>query len=108
MKMKERDIKVEIKTPLMKYNKDSYKELQKFCAKNEFTYSPNPIIMSKTNGDVAPKKHSLDFNSLIEFYRKFPSIVEKNDLENKTFLGCSSLDKQNAKVLKYLFEKERG
>ncbi|BBE31173.1 hypothetical protein OSSY52_13140 [Tepiditoga spiralis] len=78
MKMKNKGISLEIKTPIMQQNKYSYKYLQEFCNINDFLYSPNPTIMSKINGDSSPKDNSLDFNDLIEFNKNFNLNINVN------------------------------
>lgn len=52
-------IPLEIKTVLMRENALEYKELKKFCEKNDILYQATPIVSVKNNGDTAPIKERI-------------------------------------------------
>lgn len=73
--LKKYKIPVIIQTPLMNINYNSFRELVKFCKRNEFQYKVDKEIIPKLNGDKTPLKYKLKYSQLLE-------IVEETDLIN--------------------------
>lgn len=77
MLMKAYKIPVKIKTPLMKDNKYSYKELYKYCKRNGFEYLASPIIFSKSDGDKTTHLLRIDESDLISIVPDIDTISKK-------------------------------
>lgn len=58
--LKKYGIKVLIKTPLMEDNRFAYKDIIKYCDKNQFEFLPGTIIFAKSDGNK--ETHSLRIN----------------------------------------------
>ncbi|HAH96979.1 MAG TPA: hypothetical protein DCL69_08805, partial [Firmicutes bacterium] len=58
--LKEYNIKVEIKTPIMRQNLLHYGRIEHFCDENGFLFNPTPTITSKNDGDNSVKKSCVD------------------------------------------------
>ncbi|MEO3945411.1 radical SAM protein [Gorillibacterium sp. CAU 1737] len=64
--MRKYNIPVQIKTPIMTMNKQSYKALMEFCDENQISYGASPIIFSRTNGDCSPHRLRLSKDGIKE------------------------------------------
>ncbi|MDY5101805.1 MAG: radical SAM protein [Agathobacter sp.] len=71
------NIPLEIKVPIMKKNRKSYKEIEKFCDNNGIKITYTTAITSKTDGNCAPCEFALCQKELNEFILKNdPSSME--------------------------------
>ena len=83
--LKKYNIKLKIKTVLMKENMDSYMDLKEFCDSNDFGYLATTNIYRKTNGDTTPQELSVPLEkgpliiSEIDEIREFtPKVIDKD------------------------------
>lgn len=84
--IKKYGIKLEVKTILMKENYDSYKELDKFCKENDFSYRVTSSVWAKHNGDFSYKEWLLSKKQL---EKVIPEIDEIMDHKERTFTADS-------------------
>lgn len=77
--LKKRGIDVTVKTPLMEYNKFSYRDVESFARKNGFSFRTTPTIFSRTNGDRTPHHFEIRDN--------LRQIVHETDRINKQYRG---------------------
>jgi MoaA/NifB/PqqE/SkfB family radical SAM enzyme len=53
-RLKEYNIPVTVKTPLMEMNKHAYKDVEKFAEENGFNFMSTTTIFAKSDGDTSP------------------------------------------------------
>lgn len=90
-------IKIQIKTPVMEYNKYEYKEIKKFCDERGYTYVINATLFSKTDKDKSPLNYFINSDDLVNVIADIDEHSKSNGIErdNKAFNGediiCPSL-----------------
>lgn len=77
--LKQHNIDVTVKTPLMEYNKFAYREVEAFARDNGFSFRTTPTIFSKTNGETTP--HNFEICSDLQ------EIVQETDRINERYRG---------------------
>lgn len=77
--LKQNNIDITVKTPLMEYNKYSYRDVETFARDNGFSFRTTPTIFSKTTGERTP--HDYEITSDLQM------IVRETDLLNQRYRG---------------------
>lgn len=77
--LKQYDIDVTVKTPLMAYNAFAYREVEAFADRNCFNFRTTPTIFSRTDGEREPHNH--------EIRSGLRRIVEETDRINGKYRG---------------------
>lgn len=91
--LKEANIPITIKTPLMEINKYAYREVEKFAEDNGFNFMTTTTIFSKTDGNDSP--HELQINhNLTQIICETEKILTKyrprNITTEKSGIPCSA------------------
>ncbi|MEG0619097.1 MAG: radical SAM protein [Bacilli bacterium] len=94
MLMKKYNMKLKIKTILMKDNIDSYKDLKLFCEKHGFDYLATSSIYPKNDGDLSPQELALSIEQL-------ESVIPEIDEIRKFKLKSIDPDKHICNSLRY-------
>lgn len=69
--LRERDLPVQIKIPVLQQNYHDLLEIRDFATEVGATFAANPNITPKDNGDLAPLAHALNDEELEGYYRSF-------------------------------------
>ncbi|WP_033168069.1 radical SAM protein [Clostridium sp. KNHs205] len=80
--IKQYNIQLEIKVPIMDYNYNSYIEIKDFCNENGFRFNYSTAITSKINGDTKTRKFNIsgtDLNKIIKDLDNVTSNKFKSD-----------------------------
>lgn len=78
--LKEAQVKIRVKTPVMKKNAHDFMNIKVYCAANGFEYRASPLIFSKTNGDKTPQNFRLQENELAQIMQQIDSISRSEHL----------------------------
>ncbi len=63
-------IDVEVKAGILQVNKDEGSDIERYCKKMGFVYTPYYDINWKSDGDIEPEKYRVSKKDMIELYRK--------------------------------------
>lgn len=89
-------INVEVKTPLMTYNKECFDEVKKFCEEKNYAFNAGTTIMGTTDGSRTNNNLKINKNDL-------PVIINKIELYKRSIRGRKSTEfKENEIVCKEL------
>lgn len=78
--LKEKGIRVMVKTPLMSVNKNDFRDVKKYCEENGFEFSASSLIFSKLDGDESPLNLRIPQNELISILQELDAINEKGHI----------------------------
>lgn len=84
------NIRVQIKTPLMKKNLLDLNDVKNYCEEKGFNYEVSPLIISKSDGDTTPQKYSIQRSELASVMKTVDSISRNNHLHEKD-VPCDAL-----------------
>jgi radical SAM protein with 4Fe4S-binding SPASM domain len=96
--LKERDMRIKIKTPLMKQNFDRYKKIISLADKLKVRYEFDPAICPKLDGSHMPLEYRLGEHELLKIFSEpllNPEIIEINEekfhpRDQSEFLMCGA------------------
>lgn len=90
--LKEHNIRVQVKMPIMQSNALCIDEIREYCEQNEFKFFASPIIYSKINGDESPKCLRVDRDNLRVAINNIDGLNNrKNKLIHETDVPCGAL-----------------
>lgn len=90
--LKENNIRVQVKMPIMQTNASSFDEVREYCEQNQFKFFASPMIYSKINGDGSPKCLRVDDENLRTVVKKIDELNNrKNKLIHETDVPCGAL-----------------
>lgn len=76
--LKKNNVRVIVKTPVLKYNENDIDDVASFCHEKQLQHLFSPSITSKNNGDISPKKLCAGENAYLKYLRESGSLDEKN------------------------------
>lgn len=90
--LKDADCNVEIKCVLLKYNFSGYKDLSRFCTKNNFSLILDTSMTPKLTGDTTPIHYGFTYEQMIEFSldENFNYHAMNNNLIDFNSIPCSA------------------
>ncbi|MEE8142984.1 MAG: radical SAM protein [Planctomycetota bacterium] len=74
-RLRERDLSVIIKTPVIQQNYHDLDAMHAFAKEIGASFKANPNITPKDNGDFAPLAHALNDEQLEEYYRRYTTAL---------------------------------
>lgn len=80
-RLKENGIKIELKSPILKQNKDSFDSVYSYCLENGFSYLSSTCIFPRTDGNYAPLSYSLN-NSELEDAIKISDTIMNYEVQD--------------------------
>jgi len=97
--LKDNNIRVRIKTPIMQSNVNSIKDIRSYCDKQGFVFSASPVIYAKNDGNKSPttlraaKEHlHLAVKMMDEFEDRHENILHKFDVPCAALFCFFSID----------------
>ncbi|WP_156021144.1 radical SAM/SPASM domain-containing protein [Streptococcus ruminantium] len=63
-RLQEQGISIELKSPILKQNKDSFESVYAYCLENNFSYMSSTCIFPRIDGNYAPLRYSLNDDEL--------------------------------------------
>ena len=91
-RLKKHNIRVMIKTPVMKYNSSEYYDIHSFANKNGFKYMMSPTIFAKSDGSTDNLSVRIDTNELYEAIEYYDKITIRNEPTFKKYgVPCTVL-----------------
>ncbi|WP_059052798.1 radical SAM/SPASM domain-containing protein [Paenibacillus senegalimassiliensis] len=90
--LKENNIRVQIKMPIMEFNSLCVDEVREYCEVNNFKFFASPMIYSKLDGNESPKCLRVHDNKLGTVVKKIDEMNNrKNKLIHETEVPCGAL-----------------
>ncbi|KWX75486.1 hypothetical protein AMQ84_17860 [Paenibacillus riograndensis] len=90
--LKEHNIRVQVKMPVMQTNAFCIDEVREYCEQNQFKFFASPMIYSKINGDESPKCLRVKRENLGAVIKKIDGFNnQKNKLIHETEVPCGAL-----------------
>lgn len=65
-RLQEQGIRIELKSPILKQNKDSFETVHRYCLEQGFSYLASTCIFPRIDGDYTPLNYSLNSDELEE------------------------------------------
>lgn len=84
------NIPIVIKTPIMTINKDSYRDVKKFCDENNYEFIASALIFSKNDGCKKPKELNIsgeELKKVLKDIKEYEPIGQLNNFDE----ACGSL-----------------
>lgn len=84
------NIPIVIKTPIMTINKDSYRDVKKFCDENNYEFIASALIFSKNDGCEKPKELNVsgeELKKVLKDIKEYEPIGQLNNFDE----ACGSL-----------------
>lgn len=83
--LKNFDVNIELKTPILKDNVKDFVDVNKFCDENNFEFSASPALFPRTDGDKTPMSYLVEGTSLFECIENLDGIIpyKINDVKRK-------------------------
>ncbi len=81
-------IPVAAKAPVLSANAGGFASLAAFCAREGWSFKPDPVVTPKNSGDRAPLAHRASDRELAEALRHFP--VEREAVSSPDALVCNA------------------
>lgn len=91
-RLKEHGIRVKLKMPVMKKNRNSIEQVKQFCDDNQFEFLASPTIFPKNDGDDTPISLRLDGIELCEVVKKLDEMNDfKESLVHQREVPCIAI-----------------